>query len=358
MSNRLFVQKNGAFVGMLALLVLLPGCGMFDWIKDKMGSNRQVASSSMDQGIMSDGSQVVVSMDGQPLITQERLIKEKNDVVESNPQLKAMLAMMDEKQLERNLAEGLANQKIVERFIEENNIHATNEYQEELERTIRSIRHMLNVKYFSQQFPVAVNESDAKLFYDKNKDSMPQLLLSRGGIEAKGLSFQKLEDAKKFLTQANQAGFDKAAQTAAAADRVKDFRLVNKQSLGIDAELRDDILDIAQAPATKLFSLKDGTHWVVFADKKEDAQYRPFEQVKDDLRQYLEKEKRVERFDQEISRLKQEYRVMINEDYFSPAHAEQAPNSAVSLAQGEQQSEMDQPAANVEQEVAHAARAA
>jgi hypothetical protein len=356
MSNRLSNQKNGVVIGALAILVLLPGCGVLDWVKDKMGGSRQASSQSADQGMITDGSLVVVSMDGKPLITQERLIKEKNDVIESNPQLKAMLAMMDEKQLERNLVEGLTNQEIVKRYIEEKNIHASNEYQEELERTIRSIRHMLNVKYFSQEFPVSVSDADAKEFYNKNKDSMPQLLLSRGGIEAKGVPFQKLEEAKKFLAQANQAGgFDKAVQTANVADKVKDFRLVNKQSLGIDAELRDSILDIAQAPTTKLFSLKDGTHWVVFADKKEDAQYRPFEQVKNDLKQYLEKEKRVERFDQEISRLKQEYRVLINEDYFTPEQTAEVPNGAMS--QGNETG-MDQPVATVNQEAPHAARAA
>ena len=355
MTIRSGLRKNGMALTALALLVLLPGCAMLDWVKDKMGGGRQVTNQSFDQGMIEDDSAVVVSIAGEPLITQERLAREKHDVVESNPQLKAMLALMDEKQLERNLVEGLTNQEVVARYVKDKGLADKSEYQEELDRAIRSVTQMLNVKYFSQEFPVAVGDSDAKSFYDKNKDSMPQLLLSRGGIHAKGVSFETKEAAQDFVALVNKSGdLEKAAQVADVSDKVKDFKIVHANSLGIDTELRDRIAQMTAVPAAKVCSLKDGSHWAVYASSKEDSQYRPFEQVKADLKQYLEKEKRVERFDQEIGRLKQEYRIVINEDYFA---AVESPNGDVAVASADE-SQQDQPAESVEPTAGSVARSA
>jgi hypothetical protein len=64
--------------------------------------------------------------------------------------------------------------------------------------------------------------------------------------------------------------------------------------------------------------------WVVSATAKEDSKYRPFEQVKDGIKQELEKNKRGEMFEKEVAKLKEQYNVVINEDYFKGSEAEQA----------------------------------
>jgi hypothetical protein len=325
---------------MIGSLVVLPGCRLVDWIKEKICGPMPLSSVSE---IPRDGSPIVVSMAGTPLITQKSLETEKSDLLESNPQLKSMIMYMDGKQLDRNLVEGLTNQAIVDKYIVDHSIDKDAKYQEEFRRMMKSVRQMLNAKFFSQGFPISITDNEIQEFYDKNKDLMPQLLISRGGVKAVGLSFDKEQDAKDFLAKMkeNKGTFQKTAQTAGLANKINDFKLVHNQSLGIDAALKDKIVAM-KVPSTSLVKA-DKKFWVVYASGKEETKYRPIEQIKPDLRQYLEKEKRVERFDQEIARLKGEYNVVLNEDFFKEESKESA-NEMPKLAaetQDTQQQAMD-----------------
>jgi hypothetical protein len=58
--------------------------------------------------------------------------------------------------------------------------------------------------------------------------------------------------------------------------------------------------------------------WVVNATEMQDPKYRPLEQVKAGLKQFIEKEKRMAALDKEITKLKDEYKVVVNEEFFKP----------------------------------------
>ena len=201
---------------------------------------------------------------------------------------------------------------------------------------------MLNTKYFSQEHPVQVADAELQEFYDKNKDTMPDLLISRGGTKAVGVSFDKEDDAKAFLAKVNAAKGDvkKAADDAKLSKNYRDFKLVNKQSVGIDAVLRDKVVELKKVPATELVKAGDKSIWVVRATEKEEVKYRPFDQVKAGLEQYVAREKRMEAFEKEISRLKQDYNVVVNEGYLKAqeeklAADSNAKESEVAVAQNE-----------------------
>ncbi len=44
-----------------------------------------------------------------------------------------------------------------------------------------------NTRYFMQSLTVSVSDGEVKKFYEENKESIPNLLVSRGGIETKGV---------------------------------------------------------------------------------------------------------------------------------------------------------------------------
>lgn len=327
-----FALKSGLFFS-LVLLICLPGCNVVDWFKGKTTSPSPVSQGS-DVVDSSDSSQVIVTIGSKPLITKNRLEKEKENLLASNPQLRAMLAFMPTQELDRNLVEGLTNQAVVDRYIQENKINDTPEYKAEYDRMLASVGHMLNTKYFSQKFPATVTDEQAKEFYEKNKNSMPQLLLSSGGVECIAIMFDTQAAAKGFLAkvEAHKGDLEKAAKEMGLSKKVQDFKVVNNQSVNIDPLLRDKIMQINVCPAVKIFEVNNKSHWVVSARKKEAAQYRPFEQVKDDLKAYLEKEKVAEVFNKEIDRLKKEYNVEINKEFF----AKEAGQEGMMLPEGEQ----------------------
>lgn len=323
--NRKNLKTKGIF-GLFIVLALsmLPSCKLLEWFRGKPArpvvEKPVILPPKPEKKLTGD---VIVSMHGQPLITTDSLAKEKEKLLQANPQLKSMMAFMDPKQFDRNLSEGLTNQAVVDKYITDKQIHHRSEYKEELREGYKAVERMINTKYFSQAFDIAVSNEEVRNFYEKNKDVMPNLLVSRGGIEALGVQFDTEVKANAFIAQVREHKNDikKTAQAAGLGDKVKDFKLVHSQSLGMDTKLRDKIVGMKVAPSVEMFKINEKLFWVINATSSQKNKYRPFEQVKNDIKQYLAKEKRSERFNEEITSLKNEYNVVIKEDYFKPNEA-------------------------------------
>lgn len=309
------IAKNAPILIMIGSLMVLPGCGMLDWIKDKLGS--KPGSAQRDAG--QDGSAVLVTINGQPLITKGMLEVEKKKLLDANPQLQAMIALMDEKQLDRNLMEGLTSREIIRKYVKDHSIEQSEKYKKDYDMVLGQVKDALNTRYFMEALSVEVADAEIEKFYNENKDAMPNLLTSRGGIRAAGASFSNEQAAKDFAAKVKAAknNINKAAKDSGlAADKVKDFKLVNDQSLGIDNELKSKITAMKSFPRVETFKVGK-EYWVVAATKKEDSQYRPLEQVKAEIKQAIEKDKTMKRFEEEVASLKGEYKIQVNEDFFS-----------------------------------------
>lgn len=323
------IQSNTKYkkISLFALfsLALLPGC---DWL----GSKKDATATNAGPIAADDASTVIVSIDGKPVITEKRLQQIIEELVEMQPQYKVMLQMMDRKQLEQNIVDGLVKQEIIDHYIAVNNLQDTPEYQAKMDRVMKMAKQMVNAEQFTKNIKVNIGDSEVKEFYEKNKDVMPQLLISRGGVNAVGVEFDSEADAQAFLAKAKaEFGGDlkKAADKLAKSDRFKDFKLVNSQSVGIDPTLRQKISAIAKAPTTEVVKLSKDKVWVIKATEKEDAKYRPLEQIKDDLKAFLEKEKLQERINEEIEKLHKNYKVEMNTEYFKPEEKEAEAGSEV-----------------------------
>lgn len=317
-------KKTIPIVLIISALIMLPSCGLIDWLKEKFGggspggSTSQMATMAPQKGSAEqDSSPVLATIDGKPLITKNMLDGEKRKLLESNPQLQAMVALMDEKQLERNLIDGMTSREIIRKYVADNNIDTNDKYKKDLEMVMGQVKDALNTRYFMEAFPVAVNESEVKKFYDDNKEAIPNLLLSRGGVETVGTSFNSEIQAKEFASKVrtNKNDMMRVAREGGIASRVKDFKLVNDQSIGIDPELRDKVIEIKSTPSVHTFKVGND-YWVVAANKLEKPQYRELDQVKDEIRQLLEKDKTMKKFEEEVARLRNEYHIELNEEFF------------------------------------------
>jgi hypothetical protein len=326
----------------IASLLCLPGCSLIESFlgtKDEQSRAHKVAIEERAMEAMTQGVSVLaeeeltgdalITMDGSPIVTTNSLQSEKEKLLDANPQLKQMLDYMDPAQLDKNLAEGLMNQVIVDRYIGEQGVDQLPAYKKELRDGIKAVERMVNTKFFTQSFDVNITDANIRSFYDENKDAMPHLVLAKGGVRATGISFANEQEARSFADAAKAQGND-IQKTAAAqnkVDQIRDFTTVNQQSFGIDPELKNKIMNITTYPSVQVFTLKDGSAWVVSATSKEASQYRPYEEVKADLKDYLEKEERAKRFDDEMSKLKQRYNIVMSEAYFGTPE-EQAAQAA------------------------------
>jgi len=153
---------------------------------------------------------------------------------------------------------------------------------------------------------------------------MPELLLDRGGVKAVGVSFNRESEARDFAAKAKGQDVVRAAKAHGLSSKVHDFKYVNAQSAGMDNAVRNKIAAMTRVPAVEVVKGEDNHFWVVHATERRDAKYRPLdEQVKVGLKQYIEKEKRVAVLDKEIAKLKEQYHVVVNDNYFKPQQQEQ-----------------------------------
>lgn len=336
----------GIAVLMIGTVVLLPSCGLIDWVKEKFGGDKPTTQKSMDVAVASvdDGSAVLATIDGAPLITKNMLEVEKKKLIEANPQMEAMLALMDENQLNRNLVDGMASREIIRKYVSDKKIHESDKYKKDLEMALAQVRDLLNTRFFMEDFQAAVTDDEVAQFYKENRDSIPNLMLSRGGVESVGIPFASDQAAKEFMEKVRAAKNNIAAAAKAAnlAEKIKDFNLVNAESLGMEPELRDKIVAIKKTPSLQTFKVGKET-WVVAAKRIEEPAYRDLDSVRTEIKQLLEKDKTMKVVEQEVARLKGEYSVKLVEEAFAApvdnAQAMQAAAQAQAEAQAQAQAE-------------------
>lgn len=310
------MHKQVTGVALVALLTGLPGC----WFANDKNNSKETTTPAKDmlttkqQAVVpADNSTVLVLMDGNPIVTVDSLEREKAELLEANPQFKDMLP----KSFDRNLAEGITNQAIVDKYIIDNKINATADYEKTKKRMEASVVQMLNNKFFQDKITVDVSDAEIQKFYDDHKDNTPQLLISHGGTKAVGVQFNTQEAAQAFLAKAIELKGN--VQKAAEADKVKvqNFNLVNEQSIGLNPQLRDKILAIKKVPNTEIIKVDDKAFWVVQATEKQEAKYQPLAHIKQDIAKHLEQDKRTRLLEEEIKKLRDQYKVEFKAENFA-----------------------------------------
>jgi hypothetical protein len=300
----------------LVLVLLLSGCNWFtkketSGTSDKVGTKEVVA-----------GDVVVATMGGKPMLTLKEFEERFEQLLAGQPQLRAMMQYMPDLKVE--VAKSLVSQSIIDKYVKESGLDKSAEYKNDLEQARSQAQTVVNIKHFRKSFEKPVTAEEVKAYYDEHKDDHPELLRSRGGVPAVGVSFDKEADAKAFQSKVagkNADEFKKVAESEKLGSKVRNFGLVNAQSLGMDATLRDKIISLKK-PATELVKVNDKTVWVVHVGAKEEAQYRPFEEVKSGLEKYLADKKVQDAMDQKLEELKTKYDIKVMEDVLKPAAAQ------------------------------------
>lgn len=181
--------RKAARVALLVLpIMMLPGCGALNWIKEKLGMSKPQTmtdvsefgmSESMDMngekktgnGLVSadDTSEVLVTMNGKPVLTEKMLQDELDQLIAGRPELKAQLAMPGARQ---SLLMGILTQLVADEWVQRNLVHERPEFKKELEHMSKQVRRAVSAKYFSQEHPVKVTDADVRAFYEKHKDML------------------------------------------------------------------------------------------------------------------------------------------------------------------------------------------
>jgi len=301
-------------VAVISPILLLSGCNPLKWFS---GDKTEKASDMMEKGVDVSGNWVVKVGD-KVVVSLQEFQNDFNALLDEKPQLKAMRPLMPN--LEQDFAKGLSNYQAILQYVEENKIDQTPEYLAEKARMTRAVEQMLNQKFFAEAFPIAqLSDADAKKFYDEHKDSLQGILISRGGVAARGVSFDTKADADAFYKKVKgvkNLDLEKVAKEQKVDSNYRDFDMVHAQSFGLDPVLRPKIVALNKFPRTDVLSVGDKTFWVVHSSKKEESQYRSFEEVKEGVKQVAQQTEKAKHLQAELDTLTEKYNVQINDGYF------------------------------------------
>lgn len=289
---------------LLMPLLVLVGC---DNEKKESGSS------------INDGSTVLVTLNDRPVVTMNSFDDEFQTYMNANPQAQQMLALMPD--IRRQFLEGVVSQVVVDEYVHRNKLDQTPEYKKERERILVQVDRALNTRLFMDQMNIQVSEQDVRKFYDENREMIPELMISQGGVKAEGVSFADEDAAKQFLSEVKgrqKDSLETLANETGNKQNYRDFKMVNGRSAGVDAVLRTKIMQVTNTPSDQL--IHDGSRWwVVRAHSKEEAKFHPFEQVKAGLAEHLKKMREAEELQKRIGQLKDEYGIKINDEPLRPA---------------------------------------
>jgi hypothetical protein len=317
------------------LLLLLPGCALFDWFSKKTSETKSVndmITAVQDVETIEPTKMTgdpLVWIDGKVIVTSDSLQDERKKLFEAQPQLQQIVALIGEQELNKNLAEGLANQAVVDKYIQEKNIDQRTDYLAEVAQGYQAVIRMVNMKFFQDDHmkQATVSDSKAREYYEAQKDILPGVVTQQGGVQAMGIMFSRKEDADVFKAELQAMGdkSEKMLRTniAALADSkgiavdLKDFGTVNILSSAVDSAVKDQILGVEKTPSAMVVTSSNGTYWVIAALDKNPTEYRAFEEIKEDVKQLLMQEEQGKQFEKNMNSLRDKYKITFDDKYFA-----------------------------------------
>lgn len=306
-------MKNLGYFFSLALLfsaiVFAPGC---DWIKKNVGGcsscnhdhgpknpKEEVASEA---GVQSDvptvskeaQGEVLLSSGKKSLLTKPEFEEYCSAICEMEPQYKQILEAIPESKVQ--LFKDLATQKVIEEWANKKGLTEKEEFKKKSKIQRENIDRALAMQEFYkylQENHLNFSQEELKKFYQDEKTKnpafqQPPFLEQEEGTLAKGVKFDKEDQAKAFLEKVKNQDLNLDEVAKKENKKVEDFGVVNEQSYALDTKLRDKILELKKLPAVvEVKGDEENEYWVVKANSKQKAKYAPFDKVKDSVKQVM-----------------------------------------------------------------------
>jgi hypothetical protein len=302
--------RTHQFLLLAAVIIFLPHCNWFGGQPTPTPAPAPEPTPAPTTGAVTGGD-VLLTIDGKARITTNQFEAYKQTILETQPQLKQLIALMPDAEYE--LFKSMKNEELLKDWVKKNNIDQKAEYKKDKQMIADFAERQLAVKYFQEAHPAKVSDADIRKFYEENKKQFPELMASRGGVKGQGISFSSAADADAFAKSAREKGFAVAAKESKA--KIDEYKDVSVTSYELEAPLREKLSAVKKYPSIEVVTGKDKTY-VVNVTGKTDPEYVPFDEVKQRLEMYLQQQKMAENFTQELEKLERTMMTVENKNYF------------------------------------------
>jgi hypothetical protein len=305
-------KKSATSLLLVGCLFVLPGCF---GEKAKAPKVEEELSSSQTSGSVSKGD-VLLSIDGKPVLYVEDFEDQKAMAQQSNQQLNMILQMMPDAEYSM-LFKSIEAGYLMKEWVIREGIDQKPELKKQLRQYQDAIELQLYMKYYEDAHPINVTEHEAEAYYKAKRDQMPGLILSGAGVTIVYVKFDTKAKAESFANKVK----DGSEKHFKAAVKDSDFTIENlviTSDSTVNEALKNSVLAATKFPSKEVVKIDDNTYWVVGIIKKKDPEYRSFDtpEIKQAIIKMCKDEKREVELTQQIEELNKKYKVVENKAYF------------------------------------------
>jgi len=264
-----------------------------------------------------DGSAVLLTIDGKPVLTAQEYEDQLNMARQANPQVDYLLDAMPNAEKDY-VFKGVATGKLMKAWAEKEGLDKHPEIQKQRKQLHESVDLQLYMKHFDETNPTHVSDEDLKKFYDEKKDVIPGLMTSQAGVQAHYVRFSSKDKAENFLEKVKDIKSVKDFIKEAKKDDLSPVDDTIHQKSNLSEVIKNTVLNIKKFPTLKLIKTGDTSYWVLYAGGKSDAKYLELNdpRVQQGLKKMMTDEHKEKQLEQFIEKLKTELKASENTNYF------------------------------------------
>lgn len=323
-------------------LLFLAGCGGSDKAEVVDVSVNPSSSNSVAAG----SGEVLLSIDGKPVITADKFEEHKQMAAKGNQQLQMLLAMMPDAEY-NILFKNMANQQIIKAWGEKNGVASNPGFIKEREQIRELMDLQLFMKYFEEAHPIHVTDKEVKQFYDEKKEAIPGLVVNPGGYALDRVNFTSKDAANAFLAKVKGKSAAEFKAVAKAENVTVADMKVNQQS-HVNPALKTRVLSMTKLPQQEMVKVGQDSYWVINVISKEEPEYRSFDapEVKQGLREMLIQQQKEKEYEKQIAKLRSEYKVEENKAYFDKKNSDKQQATQHAMKQAEKRAKHSEKASS------------
>lgn len=307
---------------LFSALVFLPACNPFDWFKSHQCTDCVTHAPEENPIDAALAHEVVVSLEGKPLVTGAEYEQCVELLMHSQPEFKDLMAFMNEEQKDQmcnNILESLATERLIVKWVKDQGVDQTPEYQENARRAHDAVDRDLAIRSFQAEVAknISFTDDEARSWYTKNRERLmyQPFVTMLGGVKAQGFSVATEKEAKDLEGKAQKAGADFAKVAQDAKQKVTDFGLVNVQSSTVPMPVRRQLMGMKKVPTVEVIKEADNKWWIVKASSKQEPTFAEFEAVKPAVMERMKEERFMDLVTKKINELKEKYHITIHKEY-------------------------------------------
>lgn len=276
-----------------------------------------VMEDQVNESQKSGNGEVLLTINGKPVLYSEDYEDQKMMAQQSNQQLNMILQMIPDAEFNM-LFKSIEAGHLMKEWVLRSGIDQKAELIKQRRQYHDAIDLQLYMKYYEDAHPIYVAEEEAEAFYKAKRDQIPGLILSPASVDIVYVKFTTKAAAENFAGKVRDGSEKHFKLASKEADVKTETMTVKADDNSVNESLKNIALAATKFPSKEIVKMDDSSYWVVGMLKKKDVEYRTFEtpEVKQGITKMCRDEKREAELTKQIEKLNSEYEVVENKAYF------------------------------------------